>query len=66
IDQKSTKALQVCAASDIASAGYSAVIAKMDLKTILNIIFSSIIGGLVAELTVNRIYKNKKKKKNKS
>ncbi|MGI6592628.1 MAG: hypothetical protein ACOX2C_05080 [Bacteroidales bacterium] len=65
IDQKSIKALPLCAASDIAGAGYSAVIAKMELKTILIGIVSGIIGGLLAELTVNRIYKNKNKKKNK-
>ena len=56
-NQKSTKALSECAASDITGAGYSAVIAKIDLTTILIIIFSSIIGGLVADLT----FRNKKK-----
>ncbi|MDI3545439.1 MAG: hypothetical protein PWP68_856 [Rikenellaceae bacterium] len=62
-NQKSIKALPVCAASDIASAGYNAVIAKMDLKTILNVIFSIIIGSLLTEVIVNRIYKNNKKNK---
>ncbi len=59
--QKSTKALPVCAASDIAGAGYSAVVAKMDLKTILISILIGIIGGGLAELTVKWFYKNKKK-----
>jgi len=59
--QKSTKALPVGAASDIAGAGYSAVVAKMDLKTILISILIGIIGGGLAELTVKWFYKNKKK-----
>jgi hypothetical protein len=60
-NQKSTKALPVWAASDIAGAGYSAVVAKMDLKTILISILIGIIGGGLAELTVKWFYKNKKK-----
>jgi len=59
--QKSTKALPVGAASDIAGAGYSAVVAKMDLKTILISILIGIIGGGLAELTVKWFYKKKKK-----
>lgn len=60
-NQKSTKALSVGAASDIAGAGYSAVVAKMDLKTILISISIGIISGGLAELIVKWFYKNKKK-----
>jgi len=60
-NQKSKKALSVGTTSDIAGAGYSAVVAKMDLKTILISILIGIIGGGLAELTVKWFYKNKKK-----
>ncbi len=60
-NQKSKKALSVGATSDIAGAGYSAVVAKMDLKTILISILIGIIGGGLADLIVKWFYKNKKK-----